>query len=82
MTTARSHTDLICWQRANEVKRLVYVLIRSTTARRDFEFRKQLREAASAVPRLIAEGFGRYIPPNSRVTCGLATVSWLKQSNR
>jgi four helix bundle protein len=62
MATARSHPDLICWQRAYEVKRLVYTLIRSTTARRDFEFRKQLREAASAAPRLMAEGFGRYYP--------------------
>src|SRR5678815_4413860 len=62
MATARSHPDLICWQRAYEVKRLVYVLIRSTNARRDFEFRKQLREAASAAPRLMAEGFGRYYP--------------------
>jgi four helix bundle protein len=40
----------------------VYRLIRTTTARQDFEFRKQLREAASAAPRLMAEGFGRYYP--------------------
>jgi four helix bundle protein len=54
--------DLICWQRAREVKLLVYQLIRTTSARRDFEFRKQLRESASAAPRLMAEGFGRYYP--------------------
>mgnify|MGYP003694353695 CR=1 FL=1 len=33
---------------------------------RDFQFRDQLRESASAAPRLIAEGFGRYYP--SRVS--------------
>jgi four helix bundle protein len=62
MTVARSHKELICWQRAYEVKLLVYQLIRSTTARRDFEFRKQLTESASSAPRLMAEGFGRYYP--------------------
>jgi len=62
MDVAHSHKDLICWQRAYEMKRLVYQLIRSTTARHDFEFRKQLRESAAAAPRLMAEGFGRYYP--------------------
>jgi len=59
---ARSQQDLVCWQRAREVKLLVYRLILTTSARQDFEFRKQLRESASAAPRLIAEGFGRYYP--------------------
>jgi four helix bundle protein len=62
MAAARSHKELICWQRAREVKLLVYQLIRTTTARQDFEFRKQLREAAGSAPRLMAEGFGRYYP--------------------
>jgi len=59
---ARSHKDLICWKRAYEAKLLVYQLIRTTTAREDFEFRKQLRESASSAPRLMAEGFRRYYP--------------------
>jgi len=62
MTVARSHKELICWQRAYEVRLLVYQLIGSTTARLDFEFRKQLTESASSAPRLMAEGFGRYYP--------------------
>ena len=62
MSVARSHKDLICWKRAYEAKLLVYQLIRTTTARRDFEFRKQLRESAASAPRLMAEGFRRYYP--------------------
>jgi len=62
MAGARTHNELICWQRAYEAKLLVYRLILTTSARRDFEFRKQLREAAGSAPRLMAEGFGRYYP--------------------
>lgn len=60
--SARSHRDLICWRRAYEVKLLVYRLVNDTSAKRDFEFRKQIRESAASAPRLMAEGFGRYYP--------------------
>jgi four helix bundle protein len=59
---ARSHKDLICWQRAYELKLKVYELFRSGTVTHDFDFRDQLKESASSAPRLIAEGFGRYYP--------------------
>jgi four helix bundle protein len=62
VTIARTHKELICWQRAYEVKLGVYQLLRTGTAAKDFEFRKQLRESASSAPRLMAEGFGRYYP--------------------
>jgi four helix bundle protein len=62
MAGARTHKELICWQRAYEAKLLVYHLILTSSARRDFEFRKQLREAAGSAPRLMAEGYGRYYP--------------------
>src|SRR5215510_16033413 len=62
MAGARSHKDLICWKRAYELKLLVYELIRRGSVARDVIFRNQLREAASAAPRLMAEGFGRYYP--------------------
>jgi four helix bundle protein len=60
MAAARSHKDLICWQRAYELKLQVYKLLRRGT--QDFAFRDQLKESASSAPRLIAEGFGRYYP--------------------
>ena len=62
MAAARSHKDLICWQRAYELKLEVYELLRRGTVTHDFDFRDQLKESASSAPRLIAEGFGRYYP--------------------
>jgi len=62
MAGARSHKDLICWQRAYELKLHVYELIRAGTITADVRLREQLRESAAAAPRLIAEGFGRYYP--------------------
>ncbi len=62
MAGARSHKDLICWQRAYELKLGVYALLRVGTVTTDFKLCDQLRESAAAAPRLIAEGFGRYYP--------------------
>jgi four helix bundle protein len=60
MAGARSHKDLICWQRAYELKLHVYELLRAGTITGDIKLREQLRESAAAAPRLMAEGFGRY----------------------
>ena len=62
MAGARSHKDLICWQRAYELKLLVYELLRAGTITGDVKLREQLRESAASAPRLMAEGFGRYYP--------------------
>lgn len=62
MATARSHEDLIVWQRANELKLAVYDLLKTGPVTRDNDLREQLRRSAAAAPRLIAEGFGRYLP--------------------
>jgi four helix bundle protein len=60
MAGVRSHKDLIAWQRAYELKLQVYDLIRTGSITRDLDLRDQLQSSASAAPRLIAEGFGRY----------------------
>jgi four helix bundle protein len=62
MAGARSHKELICWQRAYELKLQVYERLRRGTVTQDFDFSDQLKESASSAPRLIAEGFGRYYP--------------------
>jgi four helix bundle protein len=62
VATARSHEDLIVWQRAHESKLAVYDLIKSGPITRDNDLCDQLRRSAAAAPRLIAEGFGRYLP--------------------
>ena len=62
MAGVRSHKDLIARQRAYELKLQVYELIRVGTITRDLDLRNQLTASASAAPRLLAEGFGRYYP--------------------
>lgn len=59
----RSHEEIIAWQLASELKQRVYALIDSNPrVQRDLRFRDQLHGAVSSAPRLIAEGFGRYLP--------------------
>ena len=62
MAGARSHTDLIAWQLANELKLAVYALIEGGALRQHPQLRDQLQRSASSAPRAIAEGFGRYLP--------------------
>jgi four helix bundle protein len=62
MAGARSHTEVIAWQLANELKLAVYALIEGGPIARHGDLREQLRRSASNAPRAIAEGFGRYLP--------------------
>ena len=62
MKGARSHEELIVWQLSYELKIAVYDLIKTTPIRTDRNLHDQLRNAAGAAPRLVAEGFGRYLP--------------------
>ena len=59
----RSHEEIIAWQLASELKNHVYDLIDADPRiQRDERFRDHLQGAVSSAPRLIAEGFGRYLP--------------------
>jgi hypothetical protein len=59
----RSHEEISAWQLATELKNRVYALIEADSRiRRDVRFRDHLDGAVSSAPRLIAEGFGRYLP--------------------
>ena len=62
MKGARSHEELVVWQLAYQLKLGVYHLIRSSAIRTDRNLHDQLRNSARAAPRLVAEGFGRYLP--------------------
>ena len=62
MAGVRSHEDLIVWQLAYQLKVRVYALVKSGPIARDVKLADQLRSAAGSAPRLIAEGFGRYLP--------------------
>jgi four helix bundle protein len=62
MPGAQSYEDLQVWQLTNELKLGVYTLLQTGRAQNDFDFTDQIRKSARAAPRLIAEGFGRYLP--------------------
>jgi four helix bundle protein len=56
----RRYEDLEAWKLADEVKRRVYDLVDTSTARLDFGFRDQLRASAASAAVNIAEGFAYY----------------------
>ena len=56
---AHHFKELICWQLAYELKVGLYRLSRQPAVRRDLKYYEQIRDAAAADPRNIAEGFGR-----------------------
>jgi four helix bundle protein len=61
---ARHYRDLICWQLANELKLGVYAFTAKPSVARDFRYCNQIRDSSRGAPRTIAEGFGRYRPPD------------------
>jgi four helix bundle protein len=60
---AKHFTELACWQLSNELKMRVYEIIARPNVARDFDFCDQIRDSARSAPRNIAEGFGKYDPP-------------------
>ena len=60
---AKSFREMVAWQLAFELEeRVVALIAASPEARRDFDYRNQLRKACKSVPSNIAEGYGRYRP--------------------
>ena len=51
--------NLIVWQKAMELTRLVYVLVRRFPAEERYALADQLRRAVASIPSNIAEGNGR-----------------------
>jgi len=62
MATAKRYEDLVCWQLADELEKLVFELTDTGPASRDFKFRDQIRDSSSSATRNMAEGFGRFWP--------------------
>lgn len=62
MAGAKTFEELIAWQRARALKKLVYELTERRECRRELTLRSQLRDAAKGPPAHIAEGFGRRRP--------------------
>jgi four helix bundle protein len=62
MAGVRRFQDLIAWQQARELKKLVYQLTDRPICRREPTTRFQLRDAAKGPASHISEGFGRRRP--------------------
>jgi four helix bundle protein len=65
MAGVRRYQDLDCWKLANELKLRVYEIIERSPAKHDFDFRDQLRDAASSGPSNISEAFGHHRHPDA-----------------
>jgi len=57
---ARDFTEIVAWQLATDLKRVVYDVTARPTVARDRKFCDQANDAAASAPRNIAEGFGRF----------------------
>jgi four helix bundle protein len=57
---AKTFEELRAWQLAAELSDRVVAVCATPALQGDLAFRDQLRNAAEAAPRLIAEGFGRW----------------------
>ncbi len=57
---AKTFEELRAWQLAAKLSDEIVAVCATPALQRDLDFRNQLREAAEAAPRLIAEGFGRW----------------------
>ncbi len=57
---AKTFEELRAWRLAAELSDRIVAVCAMSALQRDLTFRNQLRDAAEAAPRLIAEGFGRW----------------------
>jgi len=56
----KSHTELICWQLADQLRQLILAHTESGAVAKDYRFTNNLRDAISSVCRNQAEGFYKY----------------------
>jgi four helix bundle protein len=64
MRGVRRFTDLRAWQACDVYKKAIYKLIDSGVYGNDWKRRVQIEESVSGPPDHIAEGFGRFNPPD------------------
>jgi four helix bundle protein len=63
MAVAERFEDLVTWQRMFELSVEVWKFSANPPASRDFQYRDQIRDASDSAQRNVAEGFGRFDPP-------------------
>jgi four helix bundle protein len=81
MAGVRRYQDLICWQLADELEKLVFELTETGPASKDFKFRDQIRDSSSSATRNMAEGFGRFLPAQHANLLRVAKSSLIETHN-
>ena len=81
MATAKDFTELIAWQRADDLERFVQEIIKRPVLARDASYCEQAADAAASAPRNIAEGFGRFAPTQFANFLRIAIGSELETQN-
>ena len=59
MTKVKKFEDVIAWQKARELVKMVYEMTKEGDLARDFSLKDQIRRAAVSIMSNIAEGFSR-----------------------
>ena len=57
---AKNFTEIVAWQLADELRRLMFEIVAQPDVVRDFKYCDQCKDAARSAASNIAEGFGRY----------------------
>ena len=74
-------TELRAWQACDVYKKAIYRLCETGSLSRDLERRRQLEEAAGRPPAHIAEGYGRFSPPDFARFTVIARSSLMESQN-
>ncbi len=82
MRAAKDFTELIAWQRADDLERFVLEIIKRPTLARDGDYCRQTSDAAASGPRNIAEGFGRFAPAQFSNFLRMAIGSEMETKNQ
>jgi four helix bundle protein len=77
----RRFTDLRAWQACTFYKKAVYRLCLDGPLARDLKRREQLEESVKGPPAHIAEGYGRFSPPDSARYTVIARSSLMESQN-
>ena len=77
----RRFTDLRAWQACDLYKKAVYALCANGPLARDFELRDQIKDSVAGPPSHIAEGFGRFDPPDFARFARMASSSLMESQN-
>ena len=81
MHGARRFTDLRAWQACDTYKKAVYRLCIESPLARDWRRRDQLEASVAGPPAHIAEGFGRFNPPDFAKYTVYARSSLMESQN-